>query len=272
VFLRSDVRLAVLDPALPVNWAADWMGWQRPLDILVDHYERYSQVVAGVTVSAWVTSELWPRRPEWGGDFVAYRHEQLWNPTAQAPTLGGAYQHRLAVSDPALWSQLRAIPAAATALVAGTITRTAIEDAGQQQEPEAEAVAASWRAPDAPRADKATLDMLLAGAFTTEDWRRFDAAAAVADGAPAAYAPIDADDSQASRNARHWYRYLYREARRMEMVMCWRDWLLAPDAAPSRPIHSLADIVYCAQEAGHSAAVAAVVAAAAAELQKAPPQ
>ena len=50
VRLPTNVQLAVLDPALPSDWAATWMGWQSPSAILVDHFERLRYQVAGLRV------------------------------------------------------------------------------------------------------------------------------------------------------------------------------------------------------------------------------
>jgi hypothetical protein len=237
----STIRLAVLDPALPSDWAAAWMGWQSPLAILVDHYERVAKVVTGVTVSAMVTSELWPSPPDCGGDFLAVRHEELVTSTAP-PLLGG---HRLTATDPALAARLMALDQGGdiTIMVGAQLTRGIWVAAAQPDDT------------GLPIAVKEDADMLgsvsesKAGRELWENYRRDverrdDGAVLM----PEIHAPRDADDSAASVTARMWYRHYYARGRIAEMVTCWE----------SSPV-SIRDVAYCGVAAGFGAVVAAVV-------------
>jgi hypothetical protein len=246
VSVPSTVRLAVLDPALPSGWAAAWMGWQSPLAILVDHYERVTKVVAGVTVSAMITSELWPRRPDCGGDFSTVRHEELVMSTA-APLVGG---HRLTATDPALAARLAALDRGGdiTNFVAAQLTRAVWTAAAQPDD---------TGLPIAVKEDADILGLVAEGAARPEHWdnyrrdveRRADGAVMM----PEIHAPSDADDSPGSVTARMWYRHYYARGRIAEMVTCWA----------SQPV-SILDIAYCGVAAGLGAVIAAVVA----ELEK----
>jgi hypothetical protein len=241
VSVPSTVRLAVLDPSLPADWAAEWMGWQSPLAILVDHYERVTKVVAGVTVSAMTTSELWPTAPECGGDFAAVRHEEL--VTSAAPPLVGG--HRLTATDPALAARLTALDRGGdvTNFVAAQLTR-AVWIAGSQPD--------DTGMPIAVKEDADLLGLVAQGAATREHWedyrrdveRRAEGAVMM----PETHAPRDADDSPGSVTARMWYRHYYAQGRIAEMVTCWE----------SQPV-SLLDLAYCGVAAGFGAVIAAVV-------------
>jgi hypothetical protein len=241
VCVPSTVRLAVLDSALPSGWASAWMGWQCPLDILVDHYERVAKVVAGVTVSAMTTSELWPKRPECGGDFSAVRHEELVLSTA-SPLVGG---HRLTATDPALAARLMALDRGGdiTNFVAAQLTRAVWTAAAQ---PDATGLSI------AVNEDADILALVAEGAARRDHWdsyrrdveRRADGAVMM----PEIHAPRDADDSPGSVNARMWYRHYYARGRVAEMVTSWA----------SQPV-SILDIAYCGVAAGFGAVIAAVV-------------
>jgi hypothetical protein len=241
ISMPSTVGLAVLDPALPIGWAAAWMGWQSPLDIVVDHYERLTKDVVGVTVSAMTTSELWPTRPDCGGDFLAVRHEELVMSSA-APLVGG---HRLTAADPALAARLTALDRGGdvTNFVAAQLTRAVWTAAAQPDD---------TGLPVAVQEDADILGLVAGGAARREHWdsyrrdveRRADGAVVM----PEIHAPRDADDSPGSVTARMWYRHYYARGRIAEMVACWA----------SQPV-SLLDIAYCGVAAGFSAQIAAVV-------------
>lgn len=241
VSVPSTVGLAVLDPALPSDWAAAWMGWQSPLAILVDHYERISKVVAGVTVSAMITSELWPNRPGCGGDFSAVRHEELVMSTA-APLAGG---HRLSATDPALATRLTALDSGGdvTNFVAAQLTRAVWTAAAQPDD---------TGAPIAVQEDADILALVASGAARAKHWDNYRRDVECrADGAvtmPEIHAPRDADDSAGSVTARMWYRHFYARGRVAEMVSCWA----------SQPV-SILDIAYCGVAAGFAAVIAALV-------------
>jgi hypothetical protein len=252
VSVPSTVQLAVLDPALPSGWAAAWMGWQSPLAILVDHYERVAKVVAGVMVSAMATSELWPSPPDCGGDFSALRHEEVLTSTA-SPLVGG---HRLTATDPALAARLTALDRGGdiTNFVAAQLTRAVWTAAAQPD---------GTGLPIAVKEDADILELVATSAATPEHWdnyrreveRRADGAVMM----PEIHAPRDADDSPASVTARMWYRHYYARGRIAEMVTCWA----------SQPV-SILDIAYCGVAAGFGAMIAAVVTELEKRLQKSP--
>lgn len=241
ISVPSTVGLAVLDPALPSGWAAAWMGWQSPLDILVDHYERVSKDIAGVTVSAMTTSELSPKRPDCVGDFVAVRHADLVMST-MAPLVGG---HRLTANDPALAARLTALDRGGDVsnFVAAQITRAVWTSAAQPDD---------TGLPIAVKEDADILGLVAEGAARREHWDDYQRDVECrADGAvvmPETYAPRDADDSPGSVTARTWYRHYYARGRIAEMVTCWA----------SQPV-SLLEIAYCGVAAGFGAQVAAAV-------------
>jgi hypothetical protein len=238
VRLPSTVRLAALDPALPFGWAEPWMGWQAPSAILVDHFERLQTAVRGVAVSAMATSELWPHRPECGGDFVAIRHEELLR-SAAAPLTGS---HRLAVTDPALAARLAALDRGGDMTNwVGSMLTGGVMHAAMQPDATGSAVAV--------HEDARILDLVAHHQATAEEWRAYRQQAEQRDEGAVLYAPTDADDSPSTLNSRMWYQHYYASARIAEMVMCWE----------AQPV-SLADIAYCGIAAGFGAVVAAVVA------------
>lgn len=242
VFLPSTVRLAVLDPALPFGWAHHWMGWQSPSSILAEHVDQLQHVVSGVTMSAMVTCELWPRRPDCGGDFLAIRHDELLG--SNASPLTGC--HRLTATDPVLASRLAALDRGGdvskwvASELTGAVVRTATE-------PDATG------SPLAVAADAAILGLVSAGSAGEKEWQEYqEDVDRRGDGAvlmPEIHAPRDADDSPSTRNARLWYQHYYAMGRIAEMVKCWA----------AQPI-SVAEVAYCAVAAGFGGTVAAVVA------------
>lgn len=242
VSVPSTVRMAVLDPALPPGWAASWMGWQSPLAILVDHFERIAKVVEGVTVSVMMTSELWPTPPDCGGDFKAVRHEDLLMSTA-LPLVG---EHRLTATDPALAARLTALDQGGdiTNFVAAQLTRAVWTAAAQPDD---------TGSPMAVNEDADILGLVAESAAGPEDWDNYQRdVERRADGAvmmPEIHAPRDADDSPGSVTARMWYRHYYARGRIAELVTCWA----------SQPV-SILDIAYCGVAAGFGAVIAAVVA------------
>ena len=246
VRLPSTVRLAALDPALPAGWAAAWMGWQAPSAILVDHFERLRYVTAGVRVSAIATSELWPRRPDCGGDFIGVRYEELLR--SNVSPLTGA--HRLAATDPALAVRLSEFLRGGNERlknwVAVALTRAIVAAAAEHRDGTSQLVIAP--------ADTAILDSMskTLGSPPESVWQEYEKDVATRDNSalvmPEIYAPRDADDSPSSQHARLWYEHYYRASRIVEMVMCWK-------AVPPEVL----DIAYCGITAGFGGAVAAAV-------------
>ena len=228
VFLPSTVRLAALDPALPFGWAHHWMGWQSPSGILAEHVEQLQHLVAGVRMSAMVTCELWPRRPEGDGDFLAMRHDELLG--SNASPLTGC--HRLTATDPALAARLASLDRGGdiSKWVASELTGAVVRAA---MEPDATGT------PVAVAADAAILGLVSAGRAGEDEWRAYqEDVDSRGDGAvlmPEIHAPRDADDSPSTQNARLWYQHFYAMGRIAEMVKCWLcrrsaspTWLTAP--------------------------------------------
>jgi hypothetical protein len=241
VFLPSTVRLAVLDPVLPFGWAQHWMGWQSPSGILAEHFEQLQYAVSGVTMSAMATCELWPRRPDCGGDFLAMRHDELLG--SNASPLTGC--HRLTATDPALAARLASLDRGGdiSKWVASEFTSAVVRAA---MDPDATG------SPLAVDADAHILGLVSAGGASEQEWqyyqedvdRRGDGAVLM----PEIHAPRDADDSPSTQNARLWYQHFYAMGRIAEMVKCWA----------SQPI-DLAEVAYCAIAAGFGGTVASVV-------------
>lgn len=247
VFLPTTAHLAVSDPALPIGWAADWMGCQRPSKILADHFSRLCKLVAGVSVSAMVTTELWPDPPGCGGDFVAMQHRNVLGMLSQAPRLDGGHRHRLAVLDQGLAQRVGALDRGGdvSAWAAATLTGTVFKEAAKPDGTGSALVHA---------ADADILQAVNGGTADAEVWATYDRAAEQRDNGaamwPDTHAPRDNDGSEAARAAILWYQHYYRAGRMIELVRCWK-------ARPPR----LAEVVYCAITAGFSSQVVATLAA-----------
>lgn len=247
VFVPTTARLAVIDPALPMGWAADLMGCPSPVRILVEHAERMGEVVAGVSVSAMVTSEPYPRFPQLSGDFAAAAAHELLQGAVEPPRMDGAHLHRLAVVDPGLAGRVRALDRGGevSTFVAAHLTRAVMEaafapdDTGQ---------------PLAVQEDGEILEAVNAGIADEARWQVYqDGVQTRGQGAvllPEIHAPQDFDGSPASEQARMFYRHYYRMGRIAELVNCWR----------TRP-PNVADIAYCGIAAGFGAPLAGIVAA-----------
>ena len=135
VFLPATARLAVVDPALPFGWAHGWMGCLKPSKILMDHFEHFSKRVAGATISAMVTTELWPQEPAGVNDFLAVQYRDALRMVSVAPTLDGAHQHRLTALDPVLAQRVSSLAgkrADVSAYAAAQLTAAVIRAAAQQ--------------------------------------------------------------------------------------------------------------------------------------------
>lgn len=247
VYLPLTSRLAVYDSSLPMGWGEDWMGWQSPVAILAAHHERVAETLAGVRVSAIATSEVWPRRPDCGGDFVAVQHKDILQMPGQAPILDGAHQHRLKVIDPALAQRVAALDRGGdvTAWVGAQLTAAVIRAAMEPDE--------TGKKLATPQ-DAEILEAVNSGRATADRWEAYEQEVAQREGGavalPEIHAPRDRDSSPASVDARLWYRHYYRMGRIVELVRCWR----------SLPV-SLADVAYCGQAAGYGSVVAAMIAA-----------
>lgn len=247
VYLPVTSRLAVFDSSLTMAWAEDWMGWQSPVAILAAHHERVAETLAGVRVSAIATSEVWPRRPDCGGDFVAIQQKDILQMPGEAPIMDGAHQHRLTAIDPGLARRVAAldrggdVTAWAGAQLTAAVIRAAMEsdETGQKL---------------ATPQDAEILEAVNSGRATADRWEAYDQEVAQREGGavmlPEIHAPRDRDSSPASVDARMWYRHYYRMGRIVELVRCWR----------SLPV-SLADVAYCGLAAGYGSAVVGMIAA-----------
>ena len=247
VFVPATARMAVLDPALPMGWADDFMGCQSPLRILAAHAERLSEFVAGVSVSAVATSEPYPRRRPETGDFAMIATKDILETPGEPARMDGAHLHRLAVVDPGLARRVGAVDRGGefTTFASAHITRAVMEVAFAADE---------TGQPLAGREDGEILERVNAGTADDAAWQAWQAHVRGRDGGavllPEIHAPQDVDDSAASVQSRMFYRRFYRMGRVAELVQCWRV----------RPV-SLADLVYCGVAAGAGGQVGAVLAA-----------
>ena len=193
VFLPTTARLAVSDPSLPMGWADEWMGCQKPSKILVDYFDRLRKLVAGVSVSAIVTTELWADPPDCGGDFLGMQHKDALGLLSEAPKLDAAHQHRLAVVDPGLAQRVNSLDRGGDVSAWGAATLTGV-------------VFREATNPDGtglPLVQRADADMLQAvndGTANAEMWASYDRAADQRDNGaamwPDSHAPRDNDGSE----------------------------------------------------------------------------
>ncbi|MGV7918688.1 hypothetical protein PJO52_15185 [Mycobacterium kansasii] len=248
VYLPSTVRLAVSDPALPLGWADLWMGCRFPSKILIDYADRLTKVIAGASVSALVTTELWAEAPhDFTGDFLGMNHRDALRLVNEAPKLDAAHQHRLAVLDPGLYRRVNGLDRGGdmSAWAAATLTRTVFEAALKPD---------GTGAPLVEQADAQMLQAVSSGAATTAMWSDYDRAVAQRhDGAamwPDQHAPRDNDDSDLARAAILWYSHYFRIGRMIELIQCWKT------GSPR-----LAELVYCAIKAGFGPTVVTTIAA-----------
>ncbi|PBA03723.1 hypothetical protein CKJ73_24360 [Mycobacterium avium] len=244
----------MVDPALPFGWAQRWMGCQKPSKILVDHFERLSKRVAGASISAMVTTELWPVEPAGVGEFLGLQHRQALALLSVAPVLDGAHQHRLTALDPVLAQRVSSIASNGDVAVraAAQLTATVIRAA---------------QAPDAtgkPLAFEDEVNVLQAVSAGTADeatWSAYNAKVATRDGEawlwPESHAALDHDGSELSESMNLWYRRYFQGGRIVELVQWWKN-----SAAP------LAEIAYCGVQAGFGAVVTATISAIEEQLRR----
>ncbi|MFP1155370.1 hypothetical protein ACK280_25335 [Mycobacterium sherrisii] len=253
VYLPSSAKLAVNDPTLPIGWAADWWGCQFPSKILVEYVDRIRKTVAGVRVSALVTTELWVQPPtDWtGGDFVGMQHRDAMLLVSEAPKLDAAHQHRLATIDPALAQRVQKLDDGHISLwAAGHITVAVIK--------------AAWGTPDKTGMrlvtddDRDILQAVNEGRASADRWAEYEGAVVrrdkAANGAltmPSMHAPQDNDGSAAAGNAIVFYRHYFQIGRMIDLVRCWK----------LTPAPHLAELVYCGIMAGFGPVVAQTIAA-----------
>ncbi|MCV7224794.1 hypothetical protein [Mycolicibacterium komossense] len=250
VFLPATARLAVVDPALPYGWAWRWMGSQKPSKLLVDHFEQLGRKVAGVSISAMVTTELWPDTPAGVTDFAGFEHRQALRLASVAPSLDGAHQHRLTALDPVLAQRISSINSngrvhAGTAAAEFT---AAVIRAATQPDP-------TTGRPLSFEDEAMILQAVSAGLADTAAWQRYRFQVAGRDGKawlfPDSHAAPDPDGSELSESVNVWYRYYFRGGRIVELVELWKDGGVPP----------LAEIAYCGVQAGFGPVVSALIGA-----------
>lgn len=249
VFIPSTARLAVADPAVPFGLATKWMGCQKPSKILVDHFEQLSRRVAGATISAMVTTELWPQEPPGVTDFLGVQHRQALGMVSVAPTLDGAHQHRLTALDPGLAQRVSSIASIAgdvSAYAAAQLTVAVMQAAGQPD---------GTGKPLATEREYNILASVQRGTANDMSWTLYDDMVCKEYGndhvSPDSHAPLDHDGSELTQALTLWYRHYFHLGRVIELVHLWRSGAVPP----------LAEIAYCGVQAGFGSVVTAMVSA-----------
>jgi hypothetical protein len=249
VFPPVTARLATADRTLPIGWAAQWMGWKSPVDIVIDHAHRFLKVAAGVRLSAIATCDLMATRParQVVEDFVTVHPRDILLSAGPAPGLDGSHHHRLTALDPGLAARIAPFNRRddkRLELAAG-LTAAVIRAAMDRDE---------TGKPLANDHDAQILDAVSRGVATAEDWQRYDEHVKVReDGGvalPSVHGPRDVDESDASRKQRSFYSHLYRVGRIVELVKCWQH----------AEHVNVADVAYCGVAAGYAPVVMATLA------------
>lgn len=236
VFLPWSARLATADPTLPMGWAARFMGYKFPVEIVLAHYEEVSKTAAGVSISAIATSDPTASIPSWI-DSAKIGLREIWATPGEAPSLDGAHVHRLVAIDPRLAVEVARLEDRGEASVwAASQLCAAIVRAAEAENPVAEISLVS-------RDDVATLVAVSSGGV---DWDAYDERVRQERGGVLwPVGPEDLDDSATTQTMRTLYRQSFRAGRIIELVRLWRE-------GPPR----IRDIVYCGIMAGQGAAVA----------------
>ncbi len=247
VFLPATARLAVADPALPYGWAQRWMGCQKPSKILVDHFEQLSKRVAGASISAMVTTELWPQEPAGVSDFLGVQHRQALGMVSVAPTLDGAHQHRLTALDPVLAQRISAISQGReVALYAAAQLTAAVIQAAAQPDATGDKLVTEDEVNILQSVQRGSADAVSWKLYDELADRRYQGALV----SPDSHAPVDHDGSELTEALTLWYRHYYHAGRVVEMV---RTWKVSPPP--------LAEIAYCGVQAGFGSVVTSMVSA-----------
>jgi hypothetical protein len=247
VYVPTTAKLAAFDPALPMGWADDWMGSQKPSRILVDHFDRARKHVGGLSLSAMVTTDDAGRPADFGGDFLRMEHRAAARLLSEAPKLDGAHQHRLATVNLDLAHRVNALErrgGAVWAWAAATLTAAVFQAAV--------AAGTDGLGGDKPLvtpSDAQMLEAVHAGTATADLWDDYERAAARRHDGSAMWPEVfqsvqDSDGSEATRHGMRWYRHFFRMARMIELVRCWK-------ARPPR----VAEVAYCGLLAGFGTVV-----------------
>jgi hypothetical protein len=236
VFLPWTARLATVDPTLPMGWAVSFMGWRKPVDIVLAHCEEVSKSAAGVSISAIATSDPTAGIPRWI-DSATIGLREIWATPGVAPALDGAHVHRLVAIDPRLAVEVARLENHGEVSVwAASQLCAAIIRAAEAENP---VVGISLVSRD----DVATLVAVSSGGV---DWDAYDVQVRQERGGVLwPVGPEDLDDSTTTQTMRTMYRQAFRAGRIIELVRLWRE-------GPPR----IRDIVYCGITAGQGAAVA----------------
>ena len=244
--MATTVRLAVYDPALPVDWAEPWMGCRFPSKILADHFDRLRKTVPGLRVSAIASTEDQPESPpECGGDFEVIRYKDALSLLSEAPKLDGAHRHRLAVIDAGLAQRVDDLDrgGAVSLWAAATLTDVLFGEARKPDDIEQPLVTDD---------EYTVLAAVNTDTANAEVWAVYDRAVEKPDRMvavwPQGHAPRDHDGSEFTCNQIRLYRHLVRMGRMIEMVQCWK-------ARPPR----LAEVAYCGIAAGFGPLVATTI-------------
>lgn len=233
VHLPASARLAIADTALTPGWWAPYIGWTRPVDILVEHFSKLTEVVSGASLSAVATTSMTSRLPaHLRADFSLVDRGSI---SGAAPILGGGTQHRLATIDPAMYARLRGLRPEVAMVAAVGITNTVLQEAQKVQ---------GVNGALSTDAETAMLQQVAQRGATEQDWVSYKAAARSADTELTTHATHSYDDEPETQRERDAYQLVFRRARIVELVCCWEE--------PLTP--SLPDIVYNAICAGYQPA------------------
>lgn len=234
VHLPTSARLAIADTVLTPGWWAPYIGWTRPVDILVEHFSKLTEVVSGASLSAVATTSMASRLPaHLRADFSLVDRNSVGS--GVAPALGGGHQHRLATIDPAMYARIRALrPEVAMVAAVGT-TNTVLQEAQNVQ-----GVSGAL----STDAETAMLQKVAQRGATEQDWVSYKTAARSAETELTTRATHSYDDEPETQREREAYQLAFRRARIVELVCCWEE--------PLTP--SLPDIVYNAICAGYQPA------------------
>lgn len=234
VHLPATARLAIADTALTPGWWSPFIGWTRPVDILVEHFSKLTAAVSGATLSAVATTSVTSRLPaHLRADFSLVDRNGVNN--GAAPALGGGHQHRLATIDPAMYARLRALRPEVAMVAAVGVTNTVLQEAQKVQ---------GVNGALSTDAETAMLQKVAQSGATEQDWVSYKAAVSSANLELTTHATHSYDDEPETQREREAYQLVFRRARIMELVCCWEE--------PLTP--SLPDIVYNAICAGYQPA------------------